>query len=117
MQAEFAAFYRAITQAIWLKNLILGFVVVDSISGPLWNYYDKSSTIVFTKNNKSSSASKYLEIKHLTIKDLLTKGDIMIGHINTKSMISNPLTKGLRPIVLKKHVDNMEILESFDVLN
>ena len=52
MQAEFVACYEAITQAIWLKNLISGFGIVDSISKPLKIYYDNRSAVLFSKNNK-----------------------------------------------------------------
>ena len=46
----------------------------------------------------------------------MKKGDIVIEHIRTKSMLTDPLTKGLKPIVFKEHVVNMGVIESFDYL-
>ena len=40
----------------------------------------------------------------------------MIERIRTKSMLANPLTKGLKPIEFKEHVVNMGVIESFDSL-
>ena len=45
--------------------------------------------------------SKHMEIKYLTVNDLVKKGDIVIEHIRTESMLVDPLTKGLKPITLK----------------
>ncbi|KAK4583164.1 hypothetical protein RGQ29_026094 [Quercus rubra] len=35
MEAEFVACYEATTQALWLRNFIIGLKIVDSISRPL----------------------------------------------------------------------------------
>ncbi|XP_057997285.1 secreted RxLR effector protein 161-like [Hevea brasiliensis] len=67
MQAEFVAYYGAATRAVWLKNFVSGLLVVDSISKPLPIYYDNSAAVFFSKNNKSNSGSKHLEIKYLTV--------------------------------------------------
>ena len=45
--------------------------------------------------------SKHMEIKYLTVNDLVKKGDIVIERIRTESMLVDPLTKGLKPITLK----------------
>ena len=57
-----------------------------------------------------------MEIKYLTVKDLVKKGDIVIEHIRTESMLADPLTKGLKPITFKEHVVNMGVIKSFDSL-
>ena len=59
---------------------------------------------------------KHMEIKYLTVKDLVKKGDIVIEHIRTESMLADPLTKGLKPITFKEHVVNMGVIKSFDSL-
>ena len=57
-----------------------------------------------------------MEIKYLTVKDLVKKWDIVIEHIRTESMLADPLTKCLKPITFKEHVVNMGVIESFDSL-
>ena len=117
MQAEFIACYGAATQAVWLKNFISGLLVVDSIARPLRIYCDNSAAVFFSKNNKSSSGSKHLELKYLTVRDLVRKGEIEIEYISTELMVADPLTKPVRPIIFHKHVGCMGITESFDVLS
>ena len=54
MEAEYIACYEATHQAIWLKNLIVEFGIVESISGPLTIYCDNSVVVCFSHNNKNS---------------------------------------------------------------
>lgn len=122
MHAEFVACYGATVQAVWLRNFISGLKVVDSISRPITIYcdnstiyYDNSAEMFFSRNNKSSSGSKHLDIKYLVVRDRVKKGQTKIDHINIEAMITNPLTKGLAPKIFKTHVANMAIVETFDI--
>jgi hypothetical protein len=115
MQAEFIACYAAATHAAWLRNLVTGLRIVDSISRPMRIFCDNSAAVFHTKNNKTSSGSKHLELKYLTVRDLVKDDTIVVEHIDTNSMLADPLTKGLRPIVFKSHIGNMGIVSSFDV--
>lgn len=115
MQAEFIACFAAATHAVWLRNLVTGLRIVDSIARPLRIFCDNSAAVFHTKNNKTSSGSKHLELKYLTVRDLVKEGAIVVEHIDTDSMLADPLTKGLRPVVFKRHVENMGIVSSFDV--
>ncbi|RVW26505.1 Retrovirus-related Pol polyprotein from transposon TNT 1-94 [Vitis vinifera] len=112
MYAEFVACYGASSQAVWLRNLILELQVVDSIFRPIVIYCDNNAAMFYSKNNKISMGSKHMEIKYLTVKDLVKKGDIVIEHIRTKSMLADPLTKGLKSITFKEHVVNMGVIKS-----
>ena len=116
MYAEFVACYGASSQAVWLRNLISELQVVDSIFRPIVIYCDNNAVVFYFKNNKISTGSKHMEIKYLTVKDLVKKGDIVIEHIRTESMLADPLTKGLKPITFKEHVVNMGVIKSFDSL-
>jgi len=53
------------------------------------------------KNNKTTSGSKHLELKYLTVRDFVKNDDIMVDYIDTDSMLANLLTKGLSPWCLK----------------
>jgi hypothetical protein len=63
MQAEYMACYEATGQAVWLKNFIPGLKVVDSISKPLLLYCDNEPAVFYSNNNKSSAATKHIDIK------------------------------------------------------
>ena len=114
MYVEFVACYGASSQVVWLRNLILELQVVDSISRPIIIYCDNNPVMFYSENNKTSTGSKHMEIKYLTVKNLVKKGDIVIEHIRTESMLAGPLTKCLKPIAFKEHVVNMSVIKSFD---
>ena len=116
MKAGFVAYYGAVTREIWLKNFIYGLLVVDSISRPIKIFCDNSVAMFFLKNNKSSKGSKHIELKYLTVRDLVKNEDIMVEHIDTTNMLADPLTKGLALITFRPHVYNMGIVKSFVVL-
>ena len=70
-------------------------------------YCDNNAVVFYSKNNKISTSSKHMEIKYLTVKDLVKKEDIVIKHIRTESMLADPLTTGFV---------NMGVVKSFDSL-
>ena len=80
---------------------------MDFISRQLKLYYDNSTAVVMSKNNKSGSRSKHIDIKYLAIREQVIEKKVVIKHISTKSMIVNPLTKGMPPKYFKDHVVQM----------
>ena len=117
MQAKFITYYGATTNVMWSRNFISMLKVANSIFRPLKVYYDNSIVVMFSKNNKISNGSKHIKIKYHVVRYMIKNGDILIKHLNTKSMIADPLTKALWPLVFKKQVKNMNVVDSFDVLN
>jgi hypothetical protein len=68
MYAKFIACYEATEQALWLKKFIPDLKVVDCISRPLKMYCDNESAVFYAHNNKSSNATKPIEIKYYVVK-------------------------------------------------
>ena len=52
----------------------------------------------------------------MTVIDLVKDGSMVVEHMHTDSMLANPLTNRLRSIAFIRHVENMGILSSFDML-
>ena len=95
-----------------MRNFVSALGIVDSIAKPLTIYCDNSSTISFTKNNRTTSASKHINIKFLVVREMVENGEVLVEYIRTEDMLADPLTKGLRPIVFVKHVENMVLVRS-----
>ena len=104
MKAKFVTLFEATTYEIWLKNFIFGLRTMDSISKPLRIYYDNSTSVFITKNNKSGSQSKHINIKYLGIKKYVKENKVIIEHISTKLIITNLLTKGMPLFKFKYHI-------------
>ena len=99
MEAEYVACYETCCHVIWMRNFILALGVVDSISKPLKLFCDNSVAVVFSKNARSISRSKHIDVKFYFVKEKVVESLIDIDHMSTKSMLADPLTKGL-PIVV-----------------
>ena len=68
MEAEFIACYKASNQGIWLRNFITQLRIVNGIKKPLRINCDNKAAKLYTKNNRSSSKSKHIDIKFLVVK-------------------------------------------------
>ncbi|GJY96358.1 retrovirus-related pol polyprotein from transposon TNT 1-94 [Tanacetum coccineum] len=110
MEVEFIACYEATSQALWLRNFISDLRIVDTICIPLKIFCDNSAAIFFSKNNKSGTGSKHIDIKYLKVRYHVGRKEVSIVHINTESMIADPMTKGLLAKVFQDHVTRMGLI-------
>ncbi|RDX88451.1 hypothetical protein CR513_29957, partial [Mucuna pruriens] len=93
MMAKFIACFVAFTHTAWLRNLVVGLCTVESIARPLRIFCDN-------------------KLKYSTIRDFVKDGSLVVEHVDTYSMLVDPLTKGLR-LVFKIHVESICIVSSF----
>jgi len=109
MATEFVACYEASKHGIWLRNFVARLRVVEGIENPLKIYCDNNSA-VYSNNNKSLTKSKHIDIKFLVVKETVQEKQISIEHIGTKSMLADPLTKGLIHKVFHEDIAHMGII-------
>ena len=109
IEAKFIACYEATLQALWLKNFIFCLKFVDTISRPLKIFCDNSTVVYFSKNNKSSSQSKNIDIKYLMVRDHIKRQEVIIEHISTKVMIVDSMTKGLPTKLFQDHATHLQL--------
>jgi hypothetical protein len=69
MYAEFISCFEATGKAIWLKKFIPDLKVVDCIDKSLKMYCDNQPAIFYAHNNKSSKATRQIEVKYYVVKD------------------------------------------------
>ena len=101
---------------IWLRNFITQLRIVNGIKKPLRINCDNKAAKLYSKNNRSSSKSKHIDIKFLVVKERVQSLQVSIEHISTNSMIADLLTKGLPPKVYHEHVTYMGVVHIDDVL-
>ena len=116
MEAEYVTCYEATCQAMWLKKLIFGFHIVESISKPLVIYCDNTVVVRFSQNNRSATRSKHFDIKYLFVREKVREFQTRIEYTATKHMLADPLTKDLPIGVYQRHVTHMGLVKSFDIL-
>ena len=88
-------FYEATCHAIWFRNFISPLEVVHSISRPLKLFSDNSTVVSFSRNTRSTSFSKHIDVKFIFVKEKVAESLISVEHTPTTSMLANPLIKGL----------------------
>lgn len=103
------AYYEATTQALWLRNFIIR-LRVDSISKTLIICYDNSIVVFLSRNNRSDSRSKQMNVKYMSFEKNVRDHQVAIEHTNTKLMIVDPMTKRLAPKLYKEHVENIRLI-------
>jgi hypothetical protein len=114
MHAEYIACYEATGQAVWLKNFIPGLKVVDNISRPLLLYCDNEPVVFYSHNNKSSAATRHIDIKYYVVKDIIQDQTIDVKHLSTTRMLVYLLTKALPPSIFREHVAGMGYWKPYD---
>ncbi|XP_075474447.1 secreted RxLR effector protein 161-like [Primulina tabacum] len=110
MAPEFVACYEASNHGIWLQNFVTGLRIVDGIERPLRLHCDNKSAVMYSNNNRSSTKSKHIDIKFLVVKERIQNGKLSIEHIDTNSMVADPLTKGLPPKHFHEHTVSMCVM-------
>ncbi|RVW76038.1 Retrovirus-related Pol polyprotein from transposon TNT 1-94 [Vitis vinifera] len=97
MEAKYVACYEACCHAMWMRNFISALGVVDSISRPLKLFCDNSAAVAFSKNTRSISRFKHIDVKFYFVKEKVVKSLIDIEHMSTKKGKSS-LTRNSRTI-------------------
>ncbi|XP_042962567.1 secreted RxLR effector protein 161-like [Carya illinoinensis] len=115
MEAKFIACCKATTEALWLRNFLSGLKIVDLVERPLQIFCDSTTAVFFSKNNKCSSRSKYIDIKYLSVRESIKRNEVFIECISAELMIVDPMPKGLPLLQFKGHVDNMGLVNLFYV--
>ena len=110
IEAEYVACYMATCHTIWLRNFISALEVVHFISRLLKLLCDNSTTLYFSRNTRSTSRSKHIDVKFFFVKEIVVESCISIEHTPTISMLADPLTKGLPIYVFQEHVTRMGLL-------
>jgi hypothetical protein len=112
MYAEFVPCYETMGQAMWLKKFVPSLRMVDNIERQLKLYCDNESAVLYAHNNKKTKAAKHINIRFYIVKEKIQDQTISLEHINTKKMITDPLTKDLSPSVFREHLASMGLGES-----
>ncbi|KAF7138080.1 hypothetical protein RHSIM_Rhsim07G0133500 [Rhododendron simsii] len=100
-----------------LSSLSIGLFLVSNVEKPLRIYCDNKAAELYSKNDKSSSKSKHIDIKFLVVKERVRNHLMSIEYISTELMIADPLTKGLPSKVFKEHVARAGVVKfQFDGL-
>jgi hypothetical protein len=98
-EAEYVALSKAAKYFMWLKTALedLGFP-----GTPMAIFCDNRSTIDLTKNYRISELSKYIDIHHHRVRELVQDRTLPLIYIPTTDNLAYMCTKGLPEVQLSK---------------
>lgn len=100
-EAEFIALSSCVTEACWLRNLLLELKLVRTDT-KITIYEDNQSTIRSCNTHEQLKRMKHLDIKYHFVKDKIKDGIIILQYINSSEQIADILTKPLNKVVFEK---------------
>ena len=92
-EAEYIALCLATQQVVWLRKLLSSIDFKQSEATVL--YEDNQGTIALSKNPKSHSRTKHIDIKYHYVREAVDKKDTVLIYCTTEKMVADILIKGL----------------------
>ncbi|KAI5648628.1 hypothetical protein M9H77_34633 [Catharanthus roseus] len=85
-------------------------VAAKRVMRPLKLFCDNKAAVYFSNKNRSSTKSKYIDLKFLVVKERVQNDIISIELIGSGSMLADPLTKALTSKVFVEHTAHMGVV-------
>ena len=83
--------------------------MVPSIENAIPLHCDNSGAVAQAKEPRVHQKSKHMEHKYHIIREIVSRGDIIICKTCSEDNVADPLTKALTPRVFDRHVEAMGI--------
>jgi len=107
MKVEYVACSAATQDTVWLKKFLYHLKIVKSTSDLVIIYYDNTVVVALAKDSKYHRKTKHIKMRYHYIREAITKHDVILKHISTKSMVADPLTKPTTRDVFVRHVRSL----------
>ena len=104
--AEYVALSEAVSECIWLQQLIKDTKLKEVQSRPANMLCDNTSAIALANNPSHHKRSKHIDVKHHHVRDHMDQGTITITHVPTNDNIADGFTKALAYPLFKKFKTN-----------
>ena len=94
-KVEYIVASEVAKEAVWIRKFILELGLVPSIVDLIPLYCDNNGAIAQAKELRSHQRSKHILIRYHLIREIISKGDVIIEKVPTYHNIVNTLTKPL----------------------
>ena len=108
MEAEFVVSCEAAKEAVWLKKFLYDLGVVRIEQVPITLFYDNSGMVGQSKDPRNHKKGKHIERKYY-IRDIVTRGDVVVAKIDSANNLANPFTKTLPQRTFESHFKGMRV--------
>ena len=108
MEAEFVVSCEPAKEAVWLKKFLYDLGVVRIEQVPITLFYDNSGMVAQSKDPRNHKKGKHIERKYY-IRDIVTRGDVVVAKIDSANNLANPFTKTLPQRTFESHFKGMRV--------
>ena len=108
-EAEYIAASEVAKEAVWIKNFVTELGVVPSIENAIPLYCDNIGAIAQANEPRAHQKSKHVERKYHIIREIVSRGDIIVCKVPSEDNVADPLTKAIPLKLFDKHVESMGI--------
>ena len=107
MEYEYVACAATMQEAVWLKRFLQHLGITTHFEEVVTLYSDSTVALAYAKDPKFHEKSKHIEIKYHFIRDTVARGEVIMKHISSGSMVVDPLTNPIARYVFQSHVGSM----------
>ena len=107
-EAEYVALSEACQEGMWLKTLVRD--LHENCSSQLVLFEDNQSCLKLVKSERIGGRSKHIDTKFHFIRDLFTKGEIVLEYCPSDRMVADILTKPLEAVKTRQFVDQLGLV-------
>ena len=108
--SEYIALSEAVSECIWLQQLLKDLNMKGVHSRPANMYCDNTSAIALSRNACHHRRSKHIDIKYHHVRDHLAQGTITLDHVPSNDNIADGFTKALAFPLFNKFKCNLQKL-------
>ena len=83
--------------------------MVPSAQSAITLYCDNSGAVADAKEPRSHKRGKHIERKYHLIREIVSRGDTVVGQIASEDNLVDPFTKGLAQKIFDQYVEGMGV--------
>ena len=83
--------------------------MVPSAQSAIILYGDNSGAVANAKEPRSHKRGKHIERKYHVIREIVSRGDMVVSQIESEDNLADPFTKGLAQKIFDQHVEGMRV--------
>ena len=107
MEAEYVTCTSTIQEAVWLRRFLQDIGVVKTTFELVTLYCDNMAALAYAKDLKYHGKTKHVQISYHFIRDMVTQNEVVLKHILTNEMVTNPFTKPIARDAFVRHVRSL----------
>jgi hypothetical protein len=95
MKVEYVATCEAAKEAVWLKKFLADLGAMRIEKSPITLFCDNSGAVAQSMEPRKYRKGKHIERKYHLIREIVSRGDVIVAKIPSAENLADPFTKTL----------------------